>query len=130
KLVGGSSVKAEISVTDAAENGRATCRDGEYTADAAAPEPGIDRDRTAVGGDNVVNQAEADGKTPVTLSGAVSGDANVGDTVTLTLGDGSKLTNHVVALGPGQLGLSSSTPADKLVGGSSVKAEISVTDAA
>ncbi|WP_265438203.1 hypothetical protein, partial [Aeromonas salmonicida] len=60
----------------------------------------------------------------------MSGDANVGDTVTLTLGDGSKLTTQVVALGTGQLGFSASTTADKLVGGSSVKAEISVTDAA
>ncbi|EHI50004.1 RTX protein, partial [Aeromonas salmonicida subsp. salmonicida 01-B526] len=83
-----------------------------------------------MGGDNVVNQAEADGKTPVTLSGTVNGDANVGDTVTLTLGDGSKLTTQVVTLGNGQLGFSTSTTADKLVGGSSVTAEISVTDAA
>ncbi|MFU7508862.1 hypothetical protein ACA545_08725 [Vibrio cholerae] len=44
-----------------------------------------------VGGDNTVNKAEADDKARFTLSGTVSGDAKVGDTITLTLGDGSKL---------------------------------------
>ncbi|MDM5095613.1 Ig-like domain-containing protein, partial [Aeromonas rivipollensis] len=81
-----------------------------------------------VGGDNVVNQAEADDKASVTLSGSVSGDAKVDDTVTLTLGDGSKLSTKVVDLGGGQLGFSTSTTADKLVDGTSVKAEITVTD--
>ncbi|MCO7021349.1 Ig-like domain-containing protein, partial [Vibrio paracholerae] len=66
----------------------------------------------------------------VTLSGTVSGDAKVNDTVILTLGDGSKLETKVVELGSGQLGFSTSTTADRLVGGSSIKAEITVTDAA
>ena len=35
-----------------------------------------------------------------------------GDTVTLTVGDGSKLTTQVVVLGNGQLGFSTSTTAD------------------
>ncbi|WP_080476488.1 Ig-like domain-containing protein, partial [Vibrio cholerae] len=83
-----------------------------------------------VGGDNTVNKAEADDKASVTLSGTVRGDAKVGDTITLTLGDGSKLETKVVDLGNGQLGFSTSTTADKLVGGSSIKAEITVTDAA
>ncbi|CAJ1790000.1 retention module-containing protein [Aeromonas salmonicida] len=130
KLVGGSSVTAEISVTDAAGNSTTKSDTENYRVDTVAPDLGIDLDPIVVGGDNVVNQAEADGKTPVTLSGTVNGDANVGDTVTLTLGDGSKLTTQVVTLGNGQLGFSTSTTADKLVGGSSVTAEISVTDAA
>ncbi|HGY1001525.1 TPA: Ig-like domain-containing protein, partial [Aeromonas salmonicida subsp. salmonicida] len=130
KLVGGSSVTAEISVTDAAGNSTTKSDTENYRVDTVAPDLGIDLDPIVVGGDNVVNQAEADGKTPVTLSGTVNGDANVGNTVTLTLGDGSKLTTQVVTLGNGQLGFSTSTTADKLVGGSSVTAEISVTDAA
>ncbi|WP_422641448.1 Ig-like domain-containing protein, partial [Vibrio paracholerae] len=73
---------------------------------------------------------EADDKVSVTLSGTVSGDAKVNDTVILTLGDGSKLETKVVELGSGQLGFSTSTTADRLVGGSSIKAEITVTDAA
>ncbi|TNI42999.1 Ig-like domain-containing protein [Aeromonas salmonicida] len=121
---------AEISVTDAAGNSTTKSDTENYTVATTAPALGIDLDPIVVGGDNVVNQAEADGKTPVTLSGTVNGDANVGDTVTLTLGDGSKLTTQVVTLGNGQLGFSTSTTADKLVGGSSVTAEISVTDAA
>ncbi|MDV2326647.1 hypothetical protein, partial [Vibrio cholerae] len=88
--------------------------------------------------DNTVNKAEADDKASVTLSGTVRGDAKVGDDITLTLGDditltlgdGSKLETKVVDLGGGKLGFSTSTTADKLVGGSSIKAETTVTDAA
>ncbi|WP_139242682.1 retention module-containing protein, partial [Aeromonas salmonicida] len=123
-------IDASVTSTDAAGNSTTKSDTENYTVDTVAPDLGIDLDPIAVGGDNVVNQAEADGKTPVTLSGTVNGDANVGDTVTLTLGDGSKLTTQVVTLGNGQLGFSTSTTADKLVGGSSVTAEISVTDAA
>ncbi|EGS56137.1 RTX domain protein, partial [Vibrio paracholerae HE-09] len=50
-----------------------------------------------------------------------------GDDITLALGDGSKLETKVVDLGNGQVGFSTSTTADKLVGGSSIKAEITVT---
>ncbi|MCG9029614.1 retention module-containing protein, partial [Laribacter hongkongensis] len=100
------------------------------TVDTTAPDLGINLNPVAVGGDNVVNKAEADGKAGVALTGTVSGDAKAGDTVTLTLGDGSKLTTPVVMLGNGQLGFSTTTTADKLVGGTSVKAEITVTDEA
>ncbi|MGN5030914.1 Ig-like domain-containing protein, partial [Aeromonas rivipollensis] len=101
-----------------------------YSVDTVAPDLGINLNPIVVGGDNVVNQAEADDKASVTLSGSVSGDAKVDDTVILTLGDGSKLSTKVVDLGNGQLGFSTSTTADKLVDGTSVKAEITVTDAA
>ncbi|MFS1596819.1 Ig-like domain-containing protein [Vibrio cholerae] len=130
KLVGGSSIKAEITVTDAAGNSTTATDSERYSVDTVAPELGIDLDPIVVGGDNTVNKAEADDKASVTLSGTVSGDAKVGDTITLTLGDGSKLETKVVDLGNGQLGFSTSTTADKLVGGSSIKAEITVTDAA
>ncbi|WP_139807645.1 Ig-like domain-containing protein, partial [Aeromonas salmonicida] len=93
---------------DAAGNSTTKSDTENYTVATTAPALGIDLDPIVVGGDNVVNQAEADGKTPVTLSGTVNGDANVGDTVTLTLGDGSKLTTQVVTLGNGQLGFSTS----------------------
>ncbi|MFQ2150872.1 retention module-containing protein, partial [Aeromonas jandaei] len=122
------SYKVDASVTDPAGNtGKAT--DG-GSIDTVVPELGIDLNPIVVGGDNVVNQAEADDKARVTLSGTVSGDAKVGDTVTLTLADGSKLTTKVVGLGNDQMGFSATTTADKLVGGTSVKAEITVTDAA
>src|SRR5690606_31250081 len=103
--------KGETRGTDEAGNSTTKSDTENYTVATTTPDLGIDLDPIAVGGDNVVNQAEADGKTPVTLSGTVSGDANVGDTVTLTLGDGSKLTTQVVALGTGQLGFSTSTTA-------------------
>ncbi|MEH8199234.1 retention module-containing protein, partial [Aeromonas allosaccharophila] len=122
------SYQVTASVTDPAGNTGKATDDG--SVDSVAPDLGINLNPIVVGGDNVVNQAEADDKASVTLSGTVSGDAKVGDTVTLTLGDGSKLTTQVVVLGNGQRGFSTSTTADKLVGGSSVKAEITVTDAA
>ncbi|WP_378006851.1 retention module-containing protein, partial [Aeromonas jandaei] len=122
------SYNVTASVTDPAGNTGSATDDG--SVDTVAPELGIELNLITVGSDNVVNKAEADGKASVTLSGTVNGDAKVGDTVTLTLGDGSKLTSQVVALGNGQLGFSTSTTADKLVGGSSVRAEITVTDAA
>ncbi|ENM3856307.1 Ig-like domain-containing protein [Vibrio cholerae] len=130
KLVGGSNIKAEITVTDAAGNSTTATDSEDYIVDTVAPELGIDLDPIVVGGDNTVNKAEADDKASVTLSGTVRGDAKVGDTITLTLGDGSKLETKVVDLGNGQLGFSTSTTADKLVGGSSIKAEITVTDTA
>ncbi|EOX3438424.1 Ig-like domain-containing protein, partial [Vibrio cholerae] len=130
KLVGGSSIKAEITVTDTAGNSTTATDSEDYSVDTVAPELGIDLDPIVVGGDNTVNKAEADDKASVTLSGTVRGDAKVGDTITLTLGDKSTLTTQVVDLGGGKLGFSTSTTADKLVGGSSIKAEITVTDAA
>ncbi|MCE9850532.1 hypothetical protein LZ626_20925, partial [Aeromonas allosaccharophila] len=81
------------SVTDPAGNTGKATDDG--SVDSVAPDLGINLNPIVVGGDNVVNQAEADDKASVTLSGTVSGDAKVGDTVTLTLGDGSKLTTQV-----------------------------------
>ncbi|HGE5983839.1 TPA: Ig-like domain-containing protein, partial [Vibrio cholerae] len=117
-------------VTDAAGNSTTATDSERYIVDTVAPELGIYLDPIVVGGDNTVNKAEADDKASVTLSGTVRGDAKVGDDITLTLGDGSKLETKVVDLGNGQLGFSTSTTADKLVGGSSIKAEITVTDTA
>ncbi|NAR34293.1 Ig-like domain-containing protein, partial [Vibrio cholerae] len=120
--------KVDASIIDPAGNTGTATDDG--SVDITPPELGIDLDPIVVGGDNTVNKAEADDKASVTLSGTVRGDAKVGDDITLTLGDGSKLETKVVDLGNGQLGFSTSTTADKLVGGSSIKAEITVTDAA
>ncbi|MEB5555631.1 Ig-like domain-containing protein, partial [Vibrio cholerae] len=120
--------KVDASVTDTAGNNGTATDDG--SVDITPPELGINLDPIVVGGDNTVNKAEADDKASVTLSGTVSGDAKVGDTITLTLGDKSTLTTQVVDLGNGQLGFSTSTTADKLVGGNSITAEITVTDAA
>ena len=77
KLVGGASVKAEITVIDAAGNSTTATDNEGYTVDTVAPVLGIDLNPIAVGGDNVVNQAEADGKASVTLSGTVIGRAHV-----------------------------------------------------
>ncbi|EOX1813863.1 Ig-like domain-containing protein, partial [Vibrio cholerae] len=81
--------KVDASVTDTAGNTGTATDDG--SVDITPPELGIDLDPIVVGSDNTVNKAEADDKVSVTLSGTVSGDAKVNDTITLTLGDGSKL---------------------------------------
>ncbi|NAR22697.1 Ig-like domain-containing protein, partial [Vibrio cholerae] len=107
--------KVDASIIDPAGNTGTATDDG--SVDITPPELGIDLDPIVVGGDNTVNKAEADDKASVTLSGTVRGDAKVGDDITLTLGDGSKLETKVVDLGNGQLGFSTSTTADKLVGG-------------
>uniref|UniRef100_UPI00129B080D Ig-like domain-containing protein n=1 Tax=Vibrio cholerae TaxID=666 RepID=UPI00129B080D len=120
--------KVDASIIDPAGNTGTATDDG--SVDITPPELGIDLDPIVVGDDNTVNKAEADDKASVTLSGTVRGDAKVGDDITLTLGDDSKLETKVVDLGGGKLGFSTSTTADKLVGGSSIKAEITVTDAA
>ncbi|EPT0947728.1 Ig-like domain-containing protein, partial [Vibrio cholerae] len=112
--------KVDASIIDPAGNTGTATDDG--SVDITPPELGIDLDPIVVGGDNTVNKAEAGDKASVTLSGTVRGDAKVGDDITLTLGDGSKLETKVVDLGNGQLGFSTSTTADKLVGGSSIKA--------
>ncbi|HDY8051671.1 TPA: Ig-like domain-containing protein, partial [Vibrio vulnificus] len=122
------SYKADASVTDKAGNTGIATDNG--SVDTVAPALGIELDPIVVGDDNTVNKAEADDKASVTLSGTVSGDAKVGDTITLTLGDGSKLETKVVDLGGGKLGFSTSTTTDKLVGGNSITAEITVIDAA
>ncbi|EGS66709.1 RTX domain protein, partial [Vibrio cholerae HC-02A1] len=52
---GGSSIKAEITVTDAAGNSTTKSDSERYSVDTVAPELGIDLDPIVVGGDNTVN---------------------------------------------------------------------------
>src|SRR5690606_34007436 len=100
-----------------------------FQVDTSAPEVGIDLAPIVIGDDNYLNAAELDDKASVTLHGTVSGDAKVGDTVTLTLPDCSTITASVVALSGGGLGFTTTTTADHLgTGTPDVKAEITVTD--
>ncbi|EMP83146.1 flagellar system-associated repeat family protein, partial [Vibrio paracholerae 87395] len=57
KLVGGSSIKAETTVTDAAGNSTTKSDSEDYSVDTVAPELGIDLDPIVVGDDNTVNKA-------------------------------------------------------------------------
>ena len=77
----GLTVQASVSSTDAAGNPGAGLDTQAYTVDLTAPAPTVSLD--VITPDNVLNAAEAGGT--VTVSGTVGGDAQVGDTVTLTV---------------------------------------------
>src|SRR5690606_5461553 len=124
-------VKAEITVTDDAGNTASASDTESFQVDTSAPEVGIDLAPIVIGDDNYLNAAELDDKASATRHATVSGDAKVGDTVTLTLPDGSTITTSVVALSGGGLGFTTTTTADHLgTGTPDVKAEITVTDEA
>src|SRR5262249_54757127 len=76
------SVDASISSTDAAGNVGVGTDTETYTVDVAAPVPTISLSSN-VTADDVINAAEAGGN--VAITGTVGGDAQVGDTVTLTV---------------------------------------------
>ncbi|MFU7507659.1 hypothetical protein ACA545_02185, partial [Vibrio cholerae] len=65
------------------------------------------------GADNTVNKAEAADKASVTLSGTVSGDAKVGDAITLTRGAGTNLKTTRMYVARGTLWCSSQNKTDK-----------------
>src|SRR5690606_36585177 len=124
-------VKASITIVDAAGNTASDSDTESFLVDTSAPEVGIDLAPIVIGDDNYLNAAELDDKVSVTLHGTVSGDAKVGDTVTLTLPDGSTITTSVVDLGGGALGFTTTTTTDHLgTGTPDVKASITIVDAA
>ncbi|MGR5061256.1 Ig-like domain-containing protein, partial [Vibrio rotiferianus] len=124
------SVTASVTITDGAGNAVTETDTETYQVDVDAPTVSIDLDPIVVGGDNTINEAESTGK--VTLSGTVGGDVEVGDTVTLALGETLLTTVKVVDLGNDQLGFSVDVDASELVGfdGKSVTASVTVTDEA
>ena len=86
-------VHASVTTTDAAGNATTATDDQAYTVDTVAPVASITLD--AITADNVVNAAEAGGT--VAITGAVGGDVQVGDTVTLTVNGNSSYTGLVLA---------------------------------
>ncbi|MFU7507657.1 hypothetical protein ACA545_02175 [Vibrio cholerae] len=71
-LVLGSSIKAEITVTDAAGNSTTKSDSEDYSVDTVAPDQVNDHAPIVVGDDNTVNKAEAGDKASVTLRGGSS----------------------------------------------------------
>ncbi|MCD7984520.1 MAG: hypothetical protein LUG19_09770, partial [Desulfovibrio sp.] len=88
----------------------------------------IDLAPIVIGDDNTLNKAEFDSNVEVKLTGTVGGDAKAGDTVKLTLPDGSTVNTPVIQLPDGSLGFETTTDASKFASGSEVKAEITITD--
>ncbi|MFP1982604.1 retention module-containing protein, partial [Lonsdalea quercina] len=123
-LAGNSQIHAEVTTTDAAGNPTTATADHGYSVDTAAPEASITIDD--VTGDNTVNIAEAG--QPQAITGRVGNDVQVGDTVTVTIGDQSYQTT-VTASDNGNV-WSVSVPGDVLAGNTEIHAEVTTTDAA
>ncbi|MFP1900381.1 Ig-like domain-containing protein, partial [Lonsdalea quercina] len=110
--------------TDGAGNATTAGADHSYAVDTAAPEASITIDD--VTGDNTVNIAEAG--QPQAITGRVGNDVQVGDTVTVTIGDQAYQTT-VTASDNGNV-WSVSVPGDVLAGNSQIHAEVTTTDGA
>ncbi|MFP1900377.1 Ig-like domain-containing protein, partial [Lonsdalea quercina] len=123
-LAGNSQIHAEVTTTDAAGNPTTAAADHGYSVDTAAPEASITIDN--VTGDNTVNIAEAG--QPQAITGRVGNDVQVGDTVTVTIGDQAYQTT-VTASDSGNV-WSVSVPGDVLAGNNEIHAEVTTTDAA
>ncbi|MFP1764512.1 Ig-like domain-containing protein, partial [Lonsdalea quercina] len=123
-LAGNSQIHAEVTTTDNAGNATTAGADHSYAVDTAAPEASITIDD--VTGDNTVNIAEAGQNQNVT--GRVGNDVQVGDTVTVTIGDQSYQTT-VTASDNGNV-WSVSVPGEVLAGNNDIHAEVTTTDAA
>ncbi|MFP1860442.1 Ig-like domain-containing protein, partial [Lonsdalea quercina] len=123
-LAGNSQIHAEVTTTDAAGNPTTASADHGYAVDTAAPEASITIDN--VTGDNTVNIAEAG--QPQAITGRVGNDVQVGDTVTVTIGDQAYQTT-VTASDNGNV-WSVSVPGEVLAGNSQIHAEVTTTDGA
>ncbi|HEY8026518.1 MAG TPA: Ig-like domain-containing protein, partial [Burkholderiaceae bacterium] len=115
-------VHASVSMTDAAGNSTSAAADQAYTVELAAPAISISIDPVAT-----INGAEGSSAAPVAITGTVSGNVPVGDTVTLTV-DGHDYTGTVQAGGTYSIGV----PGNVLAGAAtdSIHASVSMTDAA
>ncbi|WP_027063901.1 retention module-containing protein, partial [Lonsdalea quercina] len=123
-LAGNNDIHAEVTTTDTAGNPTTASADHGYSVDTAAPEASITIDDVTA--DNTVNIAEAG--QPQAITGRVGNDVQVGDTVTVTIGDQSYQTT-VTASDNGNV-WSVSVPGDVLAGNSQIHAEVTTTDAA
>ncbi|WP_239812853.1 Ig-like domain-containing protein [Brenneria goodwinii] len=122
-LAGNSSVNATVTTTDAAGNTATANASHGYDVDIAAPEASITID--PVTADNTINLAESN--QPQTISGRVGNDVQVGDTVTVTVGDQSYHTT-VTAADDGNI-WSVSVPGEVLAGNTQIHAEVTTSDA-
>ena len=117
-------VNASITSTDAAGNVGSAGDTETYTVDVTAPAPTVTL-TSSITADDIINAAEAGGTLAVT--GAVGGDAQVGDTVTLTV-NGVNYTGTVAAGNT----FSINVPGAQLVADAdwTVQASVSTADAA
>ncbi|WP_259464685.1 Ig-like domain-containing protein, partial [Brenneria goodwinii] len=123
-LAGNSTVNATVTTVDAAGNTATANTSHGYDVDIAAPEASITID--PVTADNTINLAESN--QPQTIAGRVGNDVQVGDTVTVTVGDQSYHTT-VTAADDGNI-WSVSVPGEVLAGNTQIHAEVTTSDIA
>ncbi|WP_121514262.1 beta strand repeat-containing protein, partial [Brenneria goodwinii] len=123
-LAGNSTVNATVTTADAAGNTATANASHGYEVDVTAPEASITID--SVTADNTINLAESN--QPQTISGRVGNDVQVGDTVTVTVGDQSYQTTVTVADGGSTWSVS--VPGEVLAGNTQIHAEVTTSDAA
>jgi len=121
ELSSDTTVAASLSTTDAAGNSSTADDTQDYTVDTTAP--AITLSVTDVTLDNVVNAAES--TAPIAVTGAVSGEFTVGDTVTLTV-NAADYTGTVDAAGAFSINI----PGAELINDTDVLASITTVDAA
>ncbi|WP_394391187.1 Ig-like domain-containing protein [Shewanella woodyi] len=124
----GQELTVTATITDPAGNTSAPGSDSAVIDTLA--EASIDLNQIIIGTDSIINSDEASGT--VTLSGTVGGDAQIGDTVTLTLDGSTIITTSVIDLGDGVLGFNTLVDASTLVEGetTTITATVTTTDAA
>ena len=83
-------IAASIETTDVAGNTGTGSDTQVYTVDVTAPAPTVTLDNVTA--DNIINAAEEGGN--IAITGTLGGDAAAGDTVTLTLVDGTTTTTY------------------------------------
>ncbi|WP_269500261.1 beta strand repeat-containing protein, partial [Castellaniella sp. S9] len=120
-LVADSSVGVSATSTDAAGNATTTTATHDYAIDTTAPELTITVD--SITADNVVNAAESGASVDVT--GAVDGEFNAGDTVTLTVNN-TEYTGTIAANGSWAIAVAGSD----LAASDSLDVSVTTTDAA
>jgi len=115
-------IHVSVSATDAAGNVASASADLAYVVELAAPPIGIGINAVAT-----INAAQAASSTPIPITGTVSANVHVGDTVTLTV-DSHVYTGTVLAGGIYSIGI----PGNILAGASvdNIHAAVSATDAA
>ncbi|WP_269500262.1 Ig-like domain-containing protein, partial [Castellaniella sp. S9] len=120
-LAAATAVEVSVTTADAAGNGTTVSSTHAYSVDVAAPELTVSVD--SITSDNVVNAAESGGS--VDVIGAVAGEFNEGDAVTLTV-NGVNYTGAVAADGSWAIAVAGSD----LAAADSVDVSVTTTDAA
>ncbi|WP_121514266.1 beta strand repeat-containing protein, partial [Brenneria goodwinii] len=121
-LAGNTQIHAEVTTSDAAGNPTTATADHSYAVDTEAPEAEISID--TITADNVINAAESN--QTISVTGQVGANVQVGDTVTVTVGNETYQTTVNADGTTWSVGV----PGSVLAGNSTVNASVTTSDAA